>query len=117
MGTVLLFVRMEALPNRIRELRKARGWKLEDLADRLNCGITQVSDLERGRRELTYHWMKRLGRALGVEPAGLLLEQDNSRSLSGDEHELVGLYQRATEPQRQQLLQMARILVAPAKAA
>lgn len=112
---VIQFRRMADLPNRIRELRKARNWTLEQLGERIHCGTTMASDLERGNRELTYHWMKTIARAFGVEPADLLLPTDNSKSLAADEHELVGLYQRATPEQRLQLMQMARIVVAPTK--
>lgn len=116
-ANVLLFSPMSELPNRIRELRKAKGMYLEHLAARVGCGVTQLSDLERGNRPLTYDWMKRVARALKVQPADLLSEKDNSRSLSAGEQELVRIYDRATDAQRDQLLQMARIIVAPGKAA
>jgi transcriptional regulator with XRE-family HTH domain len=102
---------MEQLPNRIRELRNARGWRLEDLADRVGCSVTFVSDVERGVRELSLQWMKRFARVLKVQPADLLSETDNSRSLSPGERELAELYASADEGQRQQLLQMARLLI------
>jgi transcriptional regulator with XRE-family HTH domain len=113
-ATILPFRAMdEQMPNRIRELRKARGLKIEQLADRVGCGITYVSDIERGKRELSYHWMKRFARALKVQPADLLAEEGQQPLLAPDERELVDLY-RADDPvQQQQLLQMARILVGP----
>lgn len=116
-ANVLNFVSMNDLPNRIRELRKARQWTLERMADKLNCGITMVSDLERGERELTYHWMKRLARVLKVQPADLLLSADNSQSLSAEERDWLDTFQRADPAQRQQLLGMARLLLGPAKKA
>jgi hypothetical protein len=73
-----------------------------------------MSDLERGKRELTYHWMKRIARALKVQPADLSRSQGQQQVLVGPERELVDLYDRADDPQREQLLQMARILVGPA---
>lgn len=102
---------MNALPNRIREMRKHRGWTLEKLADKLDCGITMVSDLERGERELTYHWMQRLARAFGkgVKPADLLLIEDNSSALNAEQQELVGLFDKCDPAQQQQLLHMLRI--------
>jgi transcriptional regulator with XRE-family HTH domain len=102
---------MMALPNRIRELRKARDWKLEDLADRLDCSIPQVSDLERGNRELTYHWMKRLAKALACEPADLLLPEDNSGSLTVGERELIDRYRAGSDDQRAQVDRMAEIII------
>jgi transcriptional regulator with XRE-family HTH domain len=102
---------MEQMPNRIRELRKARGFMLEQLANRIGCSVTQMSDLERGMKPLSLHWMKVIARTLKVRPADLLNEEDNSRSLTAAERELVDLYGQADDPQKAQLLQMARILV------
>lgn len=99
------------LPNRIRELRKAKGWQLKHLAAELGCGITQVSDLETGGRELTLHWMQRVARALGTEPADLLAEGDNSRTLSSDELVLLERFRRGDLEQRRQLLSMSEIVI------
>lgn len=108
---VLPFRPMEQAPNRIRELRKQRGMLLEHLANRVGMSITMLSDLERGNRDLTMHWMRAIARSLKVQPGDLLAEKDHSKSLSAPERELVDLYGLADEAQRGQLLQMARILV------
>lgn len=102
---------MDQLPNRLRELRKARELTLEQVADRVGMGITMLSDLERGDRDLTYHWMKLLSRFYKVKIADLLGPQDNSQSLSADEHDLIAMYRQGDEQQRRQLVQMARLLV------
>jgi transcriptional regulator with XRE-family HTH domain len=113
-AVVLNFPAMDApMPNRIRELRKAKGWKLEDLADRIGCGVTMMSDLERGQRDLTYHWMKSLARVFKVQIADILNEQDNSKSLTGAERELVSLFGQADDTQRAAVLSMLRTLVTP----
>lgn len=104
------------MPNRIRDLRKARGLYLEQLADKVGCSITMLSDLERGERELSYHWMKSISRALKVQVADLLNEGDNSKSLSAAEREWLDVFARADEAQREQLLGMAHILVGGTKA-
>jgi transcriptional regulator with XRE-family HTH domain len=106
---------MEQMPNRIRELRKARGIQLQQLAERIGCANSMMSDLETGKRELSYHWMKVIARALKVQVADLLSAKDNSKSLTADERQLLDLYTRADEQKRAQLLQMARILVGPVK--
>lgn len=114
-ATILPFrIMASELPNRIRELRKARNMKLEDLANRVDCAVSMMSDLERGKKELSWTWMKRIARALKVQMADLLAEKDNSKSLSAQERELVDLYTRADDQQRQQLLGMARLIVGPA---
>lgn len=102
---------MEPLPNRIRELRNARGLFLEQVADRVGCSVSMLSDLERGNRDLTMHWMKRIAKVLKVQVADLLGDKDNSRSLTAGEQQLLELFAGADEAQRAQFLQMARILL------
>jgi transcriptional regulator with XRE-family HTH domain len=102
---------MDELPNRIRELRKAKDWTLEMLADRVGCGVTQMSDLERGVRPLNWHWLQSVSRALKVQPADLLSQKDNRGSLSAGEMSLVALFRQASEDQQRQLLDMARVIV------
>lgn len=64
------------MKNRIRELRKARGLTLEEVARRANTTNQQVHRLETGQRRLTADWMERLGQALGVRAADLLPEAE-----------------------------------------
>jgi transcriptional regulator with XRE-family HTH domain len=101
----------KAPENRIRELRNARGWKLVDLANKLDSSAGQISDLENGKRELTIHWMRRIARALGVEPADLLSARDYSTSLTAEEHLLLERFRNGESGQREQLLRMAEIIV------
>ncbi len=61
-----------ALPNRIRELRDAKGFTLTELADRVGTSNQQISYLELGSRQLTTRWMERIAPHLGVRPADLL---------------------------------------------
>lgn len=102
---------MEAMPNRIRELRKARGWSQTELGERVGTSGANVSDIERGNIDLAHHWLLRFAAVLEVKPADLLLPEHNSDSLNYDERELVERYRRADEAQRGQLLGMARLLV------
>jgi len=66
-------------PNRIRQLRKARGLTLEQLAALVphpqtgaQTDVSTISKLELSKRALTTDWMQRLAGALGVVPAALL---------------------------------------------
>jgi transcriptional regulator with XRE-family HTH domain len=54
--------------NRIRELREARGFTLEELAARVGTTNQQISHLELGKRQLTVEWLRRLGAALECHP-------------------------------------------------
>lgn len=59
-----------ACPNRIRDLRTARGLTQEGLAALLgeDTSIATVSRLESGRMTLTLPWMERISDALGIMP-------------------------------------------------
>ena len=60
-----------SLANRIRELRKARGWTLRTLGDRVGLSVQQISNLERGNRRLNDQWMQRIAEAFSVRPQDL----------------------------------------------
>lgn len=60
--------------SRLREIRKARGLTLAELAALCRPPTTAVTigRLETGMRKLTLPWMERLADALGIDPADLL---------------------------------------------
>ena len=64
--------------NKIRALRRARGWSQEQLAAACvpKTSQPQIDRLERGKRKLTQQWMRIIGAALEVEPASLLPYQE-----------------------------------------
>jgi transcriptional regulator with XRE-family HTH domain len=54
---------------RLRELRRARGWTLMQLAERSGVAISTISKAERGIMALTYDRMLQLARGIGVDMA------------------------------------------------
>lgn len=60
------------LGQRIRELRKARGWRQIDLAEHAGIGKNHICDLERGQREIGLRNLEAVATALGVKPSALL---------------------------------------------
>ena len=58
--------------NRIKELRVARGWSQEDLAQAAGTTNQQIGRLEKSARSLTVEWMERLAAPLGVQPQDLI---------------------------------------------
>jgi transcriptional regulator with XRE-family HTH domain len=66
--------------NRLREVRKARGLTLADVAARCTPPTTAVTigRLETGTRQLTLPWMQRLATALDVDPRQLLAQESES---------------------------------------
>ena len=57
---------------RVRELRNARGWSQEELADRADLHRTYISAVERGVRNPTIMVIERIAKALKVRMAELL---------------------------------------------
>lgn len=62
------------MTNRIRDIRKARGLTLADLAAACSPPTTAqtIGRLETGTRQLSLGWMNRIAAALEVEPASLM---------------------------------------------
>jgi transcriptional regulator with XRE-family HTH domain len=88
----------DILPNRIRELRKARGMTLGDLAPRAGLTIGHLGNLERGDRELTKPVMERLAAALGYEQADLLNVAEGG--LTEEERRIIAIFREAEESGR-----------------
>ena len=60
------------MKNRLRELRKALGLTLNDVASAAGTSNQQLGMLERGERRLTVEWMQKLAPVLRVAPRDLL---------------------------------------------
>lgn len=63
------------LGQRVRDIRKARGWKLADLAQRTGLAISTISKMERGEISLTYDRFMALAQGLGLD-VGELFDAD-----------------------------------------
>jgi transcriptional regulator with XRE-family HTH domain len=59
---------------RLRTLRQARGWTLDDLAARAHVGASTISRIETGQRRLALDQLVTLARALGVSVDDLLAD-------------------------------------------
>lgn len=62
----------EAFGRRLRRLRQARGWTIEQLAFAAELHPTYVGSIERGERNLALVNIVRLARALELDPAELV---------------------------------------------
>ena len=60
--------------NRIRDIRKAKGWTLAELAEACDPPTTAqtIGRLETGMRNLSIKWMARIADALGIDPQTLV---------------------------------------------
>jgi len=68
--------------NRIREIRKAKGLTLAQLAERCDPPTTAqtIGRLETGMRNLSIKWMDRIGSALDIDPQVLVRSGDQPRA-------------------------------------
>ncbi len=66
------------MTNRIRDIRKAKGLTLADLAAACDPPTTAqtIGRLETGMRQLSLTWMNRIAAALAVDPASLMRDGD-----------------------------------------
>jgi transcriptional regulator with XRE-family HTH domain len=62
---------------RLRTLRQARGWSLDELSRRANIGPSTLSRLETGRRRMAIDHLVTLARALDTTVDELLIEDEN----------------------------------------
>lgn len=60
------------LGKRIRDLRKARGWRQIDLAEHAGLHKNHVSEVERGQREIGLRSLEAVAIALDITPDQLL---------------------------------------------
>lgn len=56
----------------IKALRKARGWRQEDLAEKTGLSVSIISAYEKGTRSFTYKTLAPIAKALGVDVADLI---------------------------------------------
>ena len=64
--------------NRIRDIRRQKGWTLADLAAACDPPTTAqtIGRLETGTRNLSLKWMERIAAALGIDPELLVRSED-----------------------------------------
>ena len=108
---ILHFFRVIDAPNRLRELRLAKSWSQQRLADAIGVSKVTISDLERGSMQMTIDYMRRLAIPLECAPAELLAPVDNPYLLSEEEREIIDRLRAAEAPQREQLRQLADVVI------
>lgn len=103
---------MADMPNRLYELRRARGLSQQKLADMVGCSKMHISGVERGTRDFSFSMMRRIAEVFGVAPGDLLSEIDNPHRLSDPEElRLVETYRHADDGDREKILRVAEALV------
>ncbi|MHB1426764.1 MAG: helix-turn-helix domain-containing protein [Gemmataceae bacterium] len=62
--------------NRVRQLRKSRGWSQEEFAHRVGLDRSYMGGVERGERNVSLENICLIAKALGVPPAELFQDWD-----------------------------------------
>jgi transcriptional regulator with XRE-family HTH domain len=89
----------------IRRWREFRGLSQEALASAIGRERSYLSRIERGERPYDQEMLESLARALGCEPADLLVRDPT------DPQGLWSVYDQLTPAQRRQLVEIARTFV------
>lgn len=58
--------------NKVRAMRKERGWSQEELADASELDRTYIGGIERGERNVSIMNIAKIAQALGVTAASLI---------------------------------------------
>lgn len=110
MATIVQFIAMADLPNRVFELRRARGLSQQKLADLAGCSKMHISGVERGTRDFSFALMRRLAEVFGVPIADLLSRDDNPGILAQEEQALIETYRSAPKEDQEKILKVAEML-------
>jgi len=97
------------MTNHIRSLRQQRGLSQQDLADALGTNKQQIGRLEKGERQLTESWIRRLCTQLGCTAADLL-GYDGVPDFSEDEIALIRAIRGLNDADRQAILRFVSAL-------
>lgn len=62
----------ERIGNRIRSLRKKRGWSQEEFADMCRIHRGHMGQIERGEKNLSIQTLEKVGKGLGMTVSALL---------------------------------------------
>jgi transcriptional regulator with XRE-family HTH domain len=91
--------------NYIKELREAKGWSQEKLAQMVGTTNQYIGMMESGKRGLGSHWIKKISAALGCDEYAIFNGKSRfSENLSKDEEELLSAFRELDRPARNMYL-------------
>ena len=89
---------------RIKQLRKSKGWTVEQLADVVNLSKSYVSESENGKKQANQDRIQKFADAFGVKVYDLL-DQDN---IADDERQLLSDFASMSAENRSALIAVAK---------
>ena len=94
--------------NRIREVREARDFTQEFLAEKIGTSNQQIGRLENRERRLTWEWMQKIANALECHPMDLV--EAAATPSNDEERKLLEAYRQLPAHERQTVNNMADYL-------
>ncbi len=70
-------------PNNIEKLRLAKGWTMQQLADKMDTQRAQINKLEKGHIQLKEFWLVKLSKALECDISDILLPHEQTNETAG----------------------------------
>lgn len=95
---------LSAMRLRLKELRKKKGWTVQQLADAVGLSKSYVSDLENGKRRANSYRLEKFANAFGVNVYELL----DDGSMSDEERTLLLDFGSMSQQSREIILSTAR---------
>ena len=89
---------MQDLGAKIYEYRNRKGWTQTELARRAGIAQANLSNIEKGKRDLTVSTLIRVASALEVKPSQLIEEETPAKTLSLTRAQIEKLAQTVLDP-------------------
>lgn len=97
--------------DRVRKLRKNKGWTLDDLSRASGLHPSSISQVERGERNITLENLSRLAEALEVAPYQFLLTPDKKVQKRGTNNFLDQMFNKIPEDREDTICEIANVLI------
>lgn len=83
---------------RIKELRKLRGMKQTEVANKMGISQAQYARLEQGVCDITLSQIRSLAEIFNVKPFELLSTEEQPEQLTKEEKDLLALFRKSKTP-------------------
>lgn len=102
---------LDEVGDRVRMLRKNKGWTLDQLSEASGLHPSSISQVERGERNLTLENLSKLADGLDVAPYQFLLTPDQKVDQTDNGELLDDLFDDIPEDRQQAIYQIAHVLL------
>lgn len=97
------------LGNRIKTLRKMKGWTQENLAEQAKVSIQHVGEIERGDGNPTLQSLERLSLGLGVTAAQLLEVEPRDQAVEMQRGQIIDVVKTMSETELRLLMRIIEL--------